>query len=424
MAEDIPHVLENPFILGCEEEKPDSQLKPSKSPAGDDTASITPSDNEPEKKPPKQSKWKQAKAHLKHYRKYYALGVVLALVIILPLLFKVFIPLIIQRVVNTRDIQVQHASVFIRSSTEIDFSANASVKSPLAARVGNLAFTLHDTATQKQPPTVLTADIDGFLIAKSTHIDIRQKTLHVDDPEALVSWANRFIDSDTIPFDVQVKDIDVFLGKLRYNANVNRPITINGLQGLKDLTLEDVKLFMPPVTNKNIRANISLPNPSSLSVQVGNVTVDVAANGIKVGDAVAYNVSLVPGLTHVYIDGLLDLPTIVQNLGSILRQQGPQLLAGHITIQLKIKSFTMHGERIEFLDTLLSTRPLTIKVPLVALLNGAATGILKTGLVGIGMANGTEMGEQTLIDAIGNVFSNQTLMNRVQGHWDRRRQRR
>ncbi|KAJ3480449.1 hypothetical protein NLG97_g8070 [Lecanicillium saksenae] len=432
MADTAPQIQKNTLPLDNGEIEPLSHAGPSKSPGSDDAASTTSSsDGEPEKKP-KQSKWKKAKVHLRHYRKYYALGVVLALAIILPLLlvklakrnFKVIIPLIIQRVINTRDIQVQHASVFIRSSTEIDFSANASLHSPLPASIGDLEFTLHDTETEKKPPAVLTADIDGFPIAKSTNIDIRKKTLHVNDPGALVSWANRFIDSDTIPFDVQVKKIDIFLGKLRYGSKVNRPITINGLRGLQDLTLEDVKLFMPAVENKNIRANITLSNPSSLSVQVGNVTVDLIVNDIKVGEALAYNVSLVPGLTRVYIDGQLDLPVIGKNLGSIIRQQAPQLPAGHITIQLRITSFNMHGEKIEFLDTLLSTRPLPLKVPLVALLNGAGTGILKSGLSGMGMANGTGMGEKTLVDAIGEVFSNKTLMGRIQGHWDRRLPRR
>lgn len=312
--------------------------------------------------------------------------------------------------------------MFVKNSNQIDFSANASVKSPLPARIGGLQFTLHDT-TEERPPTVLTADIDGFPISKSTKIDIRGKTLQINDSSALISWVDRFIDSETIPFDVQVKGLRVSFGALHYTSNVNRPITINGLQGLRDITLTDLKLSLPPVANKNVRANITFSNPSSLTAQVGNITVDLAVNGIKVGEALAYNVTLVPGLTKVYIAGLLDMPTIVQKLGDILRDQTPQLLAGHITIQLKITSFTMYGERIEFLETLLRTRPLSAKVPLVALLNGAATGILRTGLVGMGRANGSEMGDRTLVDAIGDVLSNGTLMGRIQDRWNRRRLR-
>lgn len=318
---------------------------------------------------------------------------------------------------------MQHASVFIRNSREIDFAANASVLSPLGARVGDLGFTLHDT-TQDQPPTVLSADIKGFPIDKSTKIDIRQGTLHINDSDALVSWADRFIDSETIPFDVRVKGLEVFLGMLSYSFNLARPISINGLRGLADITINELKLLLPPVDNKNVQANISFSNPSSISAQVGNVTVDLLVNDISIGEALAYNVSLVPGATNVFIDGLVDIPTIINNLGTILRGQASQLSAGYVTIQLNVTSFTMYGEKIEFLKTLLSKRVLNGKVPLVALINGAGTSILKSGLVGMGMANGTSMGDISLLDAIGDVFSNATLLNRVQGHWSKRRARR
>ncbi|TQV96227.1 hypothetical protein V2A60_003338 [Cordyceps javanica] len=258
----------------------------------------------------------------------------------------------------------------------------------MAARVGDLEFTLHDT-TQDQPPTVLTADIQGFPIDTATQINITKGVLHVNDSDALVGWADRFIDSETIPFDVRVRGLDVFLGMLRYNFNLERPIEINGLRGLSDITLNEVNLVLPPVDNKNVQANISFSNPSSISVQVGNVTVDLIVNDIKIGEALAYNVSLVPGATHVYIDGLVDIPTILSNLAGIIRGQASQLQAGHVTLKLQVTSFTMYGEKIDFLGALLRKRVLSAKIPLVALINGAGTSIIKSGLVGMGMANGT-----------------------------------
>lgn len=293
----------------------------------------------------------------------------------------------------------------------------------MAARVGDLKFTLHDTA-QDQPPTVLTAGIQGFAIQKATQIDIRRGVLHVNDSDALVSWADRFIDCESIPFDVRVKGLDVFLGILRYTFNLARPITINGLRGLRDITLNEVNLVLPPVANKNVQANISFSNPSSLSVKVGNVTVDLIVNDLKIGEALAYNVSLVPGVTNVYIDGLVDIPKIVNNLAGIIRGQAPNLQAGYVTLKLQVTSFTMYGEKIDFLGALLRKRVLSAKIPLVALINGAGTSILKSGLVGIGMANGgAAVGGITLLDAIGDVFSNQTLLNRIQGHWARKQSR-
>ncbi|KAM3548343.1 hypothetical protein ARSEF4850_009464 [Beauveria asiatica] len=417
-----PSKEENPFRSGSEIDESDSQSNHSQSPNNNESSSTAPASEKESKKQKTKDNGNKTKAHFKKFWKYYAIGVVLGLAIFLPLLFKVFIPLIMARFINSRNILVQHADVFIRNSKEIEFAANASVKSPLGARVGDLEFTLHDT-TVPQPPAVLSADIKGFAIKKTTKIDIRQGLLHVNDSDALVDWADRFIDSETIPFDVRVKGLDVFLGALRYTFNLKRPISINGLRGLSDITVNEIELMLPPVANKNVRANVSLSNPSSISAQVGNATVDLSVNDIKIGEAFAYNISLVPGVTNVHIDGLVDIPTIVSNLGRIIRGQASELPAGHVNLQLNVTSFTMYGEKIDFLGALLRKRVLVGKVPLVTLINGAGTSIIKTGLAGMGMANGAATGGTNLLDAIGDVFSNATLLNRIQGHWGQKRTR-
>ncbi|KAM3516280.1 hypothetical protein MY11210_000039 [Beauveria gryllotalpidicola] len=422
MSEAGPSKEENPLRSGSESDQSDSQSNHSQSPNDNESSSTAPASEKESKKHKTKGNDKNNKGHFKKFWKYYAIGIVLALAIFLPLLFKVFIPLIIARFINSRNILVQHADVFIRNSKEIEFAANASVASPLGARVGDLEFTLHDTTTP-HPPTVLSADIKGFAIKKATKIDIKQGLLHVNDSDALVGWADRFIDSETIPFDVRVKDLDVFLGALRYTFNLDRPISINGLRGLNDITVNEIELMLPPVANKNVQANISLSNPSSISVQVGNATVDLSVNDIKIGQAFAYNISLVPGITNVHIDGLVDIAAIVSNLGGIIRGQASELPAGHVNLELQVTSFTMYGEKIDFLGALLRKRVLIGKVPLVTLINGAGTSIIKTGLVGMGMANGTEMGATSLLDAIGDVFSNTTLLNRIQGHWGQKRTR-
>lgn len=287
----------------------------------------------------------------------------------------------------------------------------------MAAKVRELEFTLHDTRVDNTQP-VLTSDIDGFPVQKSTKLEIVDKTLRINDPDALVDWALRFINSDKINFDVQVKDIGIYLGHLQYDAHLRRPITINGLQGLEDLNLDTLKLTLPPLDGKNVRANISFSNPSSLSVAVGNATVDLVLSGIKVGEAMAYDIQLVPGRTQVYIDALVNVQTILSNLGLVIREQMQALQAGHAILELQVTSFTMKDQKIEFLGALLKKKPLKLRVPLVTLLDGAATGVLKAG---IGAMNGTEMASQNVLDAIGDVFSNKTLLNRIHGHWEKRK---
>lgn len=334
--------------------------------------------------------------------------------------FKVFIPLIIQRLINSRHIGLEHAYVSIKSSDTIEYSANATVKSPLPVRVGNLQFILRDPAVEN-PPTVITSNIDGFPVARSARIEIVDRVLNINNTDGLVQWADKFIDSDERPFDVDVKDLGIYLGKLHYKGNVKLPVVVNGLQGLKDITLEKLKLNLKPADGKNVKATVSLSNPSSLSVAVGNLTIALRVNGIDIGNAYTYNLFLVPGRNLVDIDGLVDIPAILNNIGLIIGSQMQSIQNGSVHAELKVTKFVVDGKEIEFLQTLLKDRVLDVRVPIVRLLDGAVTGVLKSGMLGTGQLNGTDFGSQTILGAVGDVLANKTLINRIGGHWNRRK---
>lgn len=334
--------------------------------------------------------------------------------------FKVIIPAIVQNFVNSRKVELLHAAVRLQNNNEIVVSANASFDSPMGASVDNLQLRLHDGRNEELSP-FFNLSLDEIPVSRQTTVHVLDKVLHVTDQNELVNWALDLVNSVEMPINVAKKDLQIKLGALHYSADLDKPIMVQGLRGLDTITLESVQLILPPVDGKNVKARISLENYSSLTIDVGVVTLDLVISDIKIGTAVTEHVHLLPGLNYVDIQGVVDIPDIIHNLGTILVHQAKPLQAGKLEIRSKIPKVNMEGQEITFVDLLLAKKTLSIHAPLVPIIDGVLTGLMKAGTSGLKLGNGktVNVSTESVLGAVSEVFSNGTLMDRIRGHWDR-----
>lgn len=334
--------------------------------------------------------------------------------------FKVIIPVIVQRFVNNRKVELLHAAVRLQSNTEIIVSANASFDSPMPASVDNLQLRLHDGRDAGLSP-FFNLSLDELPVSRKTTVHVLDKVLHVTDQNELVNWALDLVNSVEVPINVAKKDLQIKLGALHYVADLDKPIMVQGLRGLDTITLESVQLILPPVDGKNVKARISLENYSSLTIDVGIVTLDLVISDIRIGTAVTEHVQLLPGLNYVDIQGVVDIPNIIHNLGTILVHQARPLQAGKLEIRSKVPKVNMEGREITFVDLLLAKKTLSVHAPLVPIIDGVLTGLMKAGAGGLKLGDGKTVNISTnsVLSAVSEVFSNDTLMDRIRGHWDR-----
>lgn len=231
----------------------------------------------------------------------------------------------------------------------------------------------------------------------------------------LVDWALRFVPDEVIPINVLSEGLGVFLGRLPYSARVNKTILVKGLSTLDDITIPTLKLNLAATDDNNLAGTIILDNTSSLSILVGNITLNLLVEDIKIGTIYIPDVNLVPGSNSLPIVGKVDIGVIIGNIGKILVSQEGVLQSVHITVALTGNTTRFNGQHIRFVDTLLAARPLSIKVTLETLLNtilGAAVDL------GSGSrSTASEISVTSLIGALSNTLANKTFIAGLQNNW-------
>lgn len=293
--------------------------------------------------------------------------------------------------------------------------ANATFDSPLPARLGDLALQLSGQLELASLPAFINFSVPGFHVSSpTTHVKVAESELYIANETDLVDWAMRFVRDETIPISVLSDSLGVFLGRLPYSARVNKTILVKGLSTLDDITIPTLNLNLAAHDGNNLAGTIVLDNTSSLSILVGNITLNLLVSDIKIGTIYIPNVNLMPGSNALPIVGNVDIGVIIGNIGKILINQQGVLQSGHIIVALTGNTTCFNRHHIRYVDTLLTTRPLSVKVTLETLLNtilGVAVDISSGGRLG------QNISVSSIIGTLSSMLANKTFIAGLQSNW-------
>lgn len=114
----------------------------------------------------------------------------------------------------------------------------------------------------------------------------------------------------------------------------------------------------------NLVANITLPNPSPLSFEVGTITLDLKSGNtdLVIGKATVKDVTIRPGNNTFPLRGVIDINTMIGNLTEVLSSQGPAIRRGALSLTAVTKSIISNGTLIPYYTKALSSLPLVANV--------------------------------------------------------------
>jgi hypothetical protein len=157
--------------------------------------------------------------------------------------------------------------------------------------------------------------IDGFEAALSLkdqepflHIDVpevkanKETTILVDQDRDFASL-ERF--SDYTKTVMGSEEFQVYMDgktKLRLSGlkamkvNYNKVITMKGLNHLKGLNITEIHILKKPLADgSNMNGTVFIPNPSVMTLHLGNVTMDLSVEGRSIGQTLLPDLILRPG---------------------------------------------------------------------------------------------------------------------------------
>ncbi|KAJ6032827.1 uncharacterized protein N7446_008879 [Penicillium canescens] len=303
--------------------------------------------------------------HCRRFWLCYFIGNVIFLAIFLPVFFLVAIPAIAQLVVNKSNLVVVNAEVMqpTPDTVQMTLAAKVDLKIALGVRIEPVKFYTfvrkygHENAWGA-------IDIPGQTIKGNYTLGVNKQHTPILNS---TTW-QAFVHDTVFKKETTLSLYGVtygYLGVLKNHITMDKEVVIPSLNKFDGLSIADSTLILPAQDDgTNLIANLTLPNPTALSFEVGTITLDLKSGDtdLIIGNATVDNVTLRPGNNTFPLKGVLDLKTVISNLTEVISSQSSSLKNGNLALTAMTRTIVSNGTLIPYYTNVLSQLPLVANV--------------------------------------------------------------
>jgi hypothetical protein len=256
----------------------------------------------------------------RHCRRFWWLDLIILaiiiLVIILPIIF-VAIPKKAQHDLNASTLEVTSQEVTSPAPDGIHLKLLTTAKSGSSFHPTIEAFRAGLSLQGKEP----------FLYINVPQTKAEAETKIVVEDDIKFSSLDQFLDYNKVVMGSE--DFDVYMsGKTKIklkgfhamNVNYDKKITMKGLNKLNGLNITDLRILFGKdeilADGSNLIGNLTIPNPSVMLLDLGNVTMNLAVDGKAIGTTLIPNLILKPGENKVAMQSTVDQLSIIAMIQS------------------------------------------------------------------------------------------------------------
>ena len=302
---------------------------------------------------------------------------------------------------------MQAVNFTVTSPTEFNLSVDVGLDLPVSATLYPLqpqVYNRYDNDAEAISP-IFNLSVSESQLGQGSSLHISEQTITVTDSSEFVRLVHRVWQDGTFPVSVRCSP-KVGLSRLTFTPHLDRTIHLDSLGQIDGLVLDNLGLIIPPNENGDtIRGAFGLPNRMKVKFSVGTIVVDILVAGVRVAVLTIDDVTAAPGNTILPFNGQLFLPDILENLGPLLSNLAGPLGRGDIEVNITGNAVTMDGQHVPFIENFLNDVIITLPIPVTKLVMDIAGSLLGDGATSMG-------------GALGDVFSNQTLLGQILGHWE------
>ncbi|KAL4884364.1 hypothetical protein BJY04DRAFT_7314 [Aspergillus karnatakaensis] len=183
--------------------------------------------------------------------------------------------------------------------------------------------------------------------------------LELSDTGAFADFSTAVMMNEEFQLHV-VGEPDLKLGALpKISVDYDKTVTMKGLNKLAGFKIEELNMDPNRDDGNNANGTVFIPNPSVLRLAMGNITLDVSANGTAVGQSFLNDLVLEPGDNHVPMLSTLSTRLLIPFLDGV-----------DSTIPLTIvgNSSVYNGEEIPYFTAALAANELVVDLNLLSVL--------------------------------------------------------
>jgi len=217
----------------------------------------------------------------------------------------------------------------------------------------NVSLFLEDTEPDIKPFGILSLPPQHALHYFSTDVN---QTMEILDKDQFNEYNKRVTQSKTFRFAMRGKT-KLHLGALPVvTVDFNKVIETNGLNSFKGITVSDVNLTLSKFEDgSNTHGTIHIPNPSVMTLQIGDMLQDIYIDGVLVGNTTIKNVVLHPGPNDFPMSSTTDQAKIIPAIQNKYRN-------GVLAIEARTREITFNGKRLPYFEQAMASTPVFLSL--------------------------------------------------------------
>ncbi|KAI0858521.1 hypothetical protein F4860DRAFT_297974 [Xylaria cubensis] len=236
------------------------------------------------------------KSHFKRFWWAYLLAfLVVAAVVIVPSVLLVAVPKLAQQRLNQAKLTIDGITVTNTQTGSLVMGINSTIEADdsVHATVDAFKGTLY-LADVDPPLAFVEIDFPQTSSSSMQTVNVTQK-IQISDLGSFTEFNKAILSKASV--NVQVKgDTHIHVSGISraYPATFDKTVTLKGLNNFNGISISDPSISALALKN-NFNATVHLPNPSILTLDIGNTTFTNYFNGMNVGQTYINNLVLYPG---------------------------------------------------------------------------------------------------------------------------------
>ncbi|KAI1203903.1 hypothetical protein F5X97DRAFT_337792 [Nemania serpens] len=301
------------------------------------------------------------KNHFKRFWWVYLLAfLIVATVIVVPSVLLVAVPKLAQQKLNQAKLTIDGIAITDTKIGSLRMAINSTIKSDdsVHATVDAFEGTLY-LADVDPPLAFARIDFPQTTSSSLQAVNVSQE-IQISDLGAFTAFNTALLSNDSV--SVQVKgDTHIHVRGISraYSATFDKTVTVKGLNNFDGLSISDPSISALSTKN-NFNATVHIPNPSVLTLEIGNTTFITYLDGKEVGQTYINDLVLYPGSnTFPTSADVQQLPIV-----NALTQEPFCELAGKLPFQLSGKDVVNNGEVLPYFRDALAASNQSVTIDL------------------------------------------------------------
>jgi hypothetical protein len=236
--------------------------------------------------------------------------IIIVLVIVLPVIY-VAVPKRAQREINKSTLEVTSQEVTAPQADSVHLKLESLIKSDSSyhPRIDGFRAAL---SLQGQEPFIY-IDIPEAKSQAETRITVEQDVKFASE-KAFALYTKAVLGAETLRINLDGKTTLHLKGLPGMDVDYNKVVTMKGLNRLSGLNITSIRIL--PRTEllpdgSNMLGTVSIPNPSVMTLDLGNVTMNLAVDKTPLGTAFLPNLVLKPGANSVPMQARVDQLAVI-----------------------------------------------------------------------------------------------------------------